>query len=192
MSNPVARVAEQWVGQHFRPGQKEQCAAFVRAMFLKVGIDLPNAANPSDRRLIPEEPLGPGYANSFAGDEVGPKVPFTGLLPGDIVMFRNTYGNYPRGVITHVGIYVGGGMMVHRPTSDRTVEQAGIASGFWRDLFAEARRPKEFLAAPTAKKRVRVKLTSNPRGFTLTVPDGLEPGAYPVVASDAWYEVEAS
>lgn len=189
----VVQVAQGWVGKEFNPGVGAQCAQFVRRCFLSAGIDLPNASHPTDGHLIPDEPLGPAYANSFAGDEVGRKVAFGDLRPGDVVMFRNTYGNWPTGVITHVGIYVGDGQMVHRPTSSRPVERANITAGFWRDLFQEARRPKQFAAGETPKNpKVLVKVFAHEGGHRLVLGTDLKAGTYDVVATTQQFEVEVA
>lgn len=188
MSSAAARIAEAWVGTDFHPGQTEQCAVFVRHVFRKAGIDLPVAKHPTDWEQTKNQAQGPGYANSFAGDEVGRRITrIADLRPGDIVMWRNTYGDYARGTITHVGIYVGGGMFVHRPTSTRPVEKAHL-SGFWADLFVEGRRP---LVAdkPEPKKTVRFKLFEHGGKRRLVVPEPLPPGTYDVVASEEWVEV---
>jgi len=134
----VIKVARHWVGRDFHAGQEAQCAAFVRAVFEEAHVTVGNARSPSDRNLLSNpNDLGPGYADSFAGDDVGPKVSRAEMRPGDIVMYLNTYGNFRPGVITHVAIYVGDGRVVHRPTRSRPVSLDPV------DLFriGEIRRP---------------------------------------------------
>ena len=138
----VIEIAKSMVGVAFRNGQTCQCAEFVRYVFEKAGFPLGIASHPSDYSLLPPgEPLGPSYADSLAGDEVGARIAKrTSLQAGDIVLFCNTYGNYPPGVITHVGIMVDGMHLVHRPTSARPVELVDITY-FSSSCFAEGRRP---------------------------------------------------
>jgi|GEM_PF-6401613 len=135
----VVELAKKWSGRHFHPGQEAQCAAFVRFVFSEAGFNLPNVSRPSDSHLLPQgTPFGPGYADSFAGNETGVRIKPEDLLPGDIIMFPNTYGSYAAGVITHVGIYVGNGMMVDRPTANKPVQLRSI----WTfGSIAEIRRP---------------------------------------------------
>ena len=45
------------------------------------------------------------------------------LKEGDIILFKNTYGSYRDGTITHVGIYTGNGKFVHRPTANKPVKE---------------------------------------------------------------------
>lgn len=138
--NKVLQRAESWVGKYFKEGESAQCANFVRNIFAEAGVPVGTAAHPSDASLLPGEPQGPSYANSFAGAEIGEKITsLSGLQPGDIVMFKNTYGNFPAGVITHVGIVADKDCFIHRPTFDRPVQRASLRS--WQSLFAEGRRP---------------------------------------------------
>jgi NlpC/P60 family len=135
-----------WKGRQFQTGQRERCAAFVRQMFKDVGIPIPVVTKPTDFNLLPPgSGVGENHADSFAGDTVGPKVNVEHVRPGDIVMYQNTYGNYRRGVITHVAIYVGDGTIIHRPTAAKPVinERLNYAT------VAEIRRPKQFVIAAT-------------------------------------------
>lgn len=148
----LVRIAKDWDGKYFNYGQKEQCAAFVRHVFNQAGIDLPNVLRPSDAYLLPSGTgFGPDFADSFAGNEVGVKVSPFDMLPGDIVMFANTYKqedgtSFPSGVITHVGIYVGDGMMVDRPTMHAPV----IKRSVWKfGKIAEVRRPRSLYPSGT-------------------------------------------
>lgn len=129
--NKLASVALAWKGKNFNPGQTEQCANFVRAMLKEAGFEIGVTTNPSDGYL----PTGVSYANGFAGDDVGKYIKYPAdLLPGDIVLFKNTYGEYPDGTITHVGIYTGNGYFVHRPTAAKPVILQELeAYGCWKE-----------------------------------------------------------
>lgn len=141
----VIAQANSMVGTYWRRGETCQCANFVRYVFDRCHCPLGVAAVPSDNALLPfGSPIGASYADSFAGDDVGEKIKRDALQGGDIVMFRNTYGDFPEGVITHVGIMVSSDSFVHRPTADRPVEHAFL-NGSWARLFAEGRRPLAFL-----------------------------------------------
>lgn len=154
----VVDIARSWVGRDFNPGALAQCAAFVRAVFAQADVPIGVASRPSDWRQTAGLPQGPDLANSFAGDDVGELVPrLEQLAPGDVVMFRDTYGYFPAGTITHVGIYVGGGEFVHRPTAARPVEKAALA-GYWADVFAEGRRVPGVSAEPAGDDLARLKV----------------------------------
>jgi hypothetical protein len=153
----VAAEATKRVGRSFRPGQTSQCANFVRDVFQATGITLPVVSRPTDLHLLgPGVALGPGYANSLAGPEVGPLIPPAQARPGDIVLYANTIPGYAPGVITHVAICAGNGRIIHRPTSDKPVCEEDMRYA----RIAEIRRPKALGGAgtPAAGGDVRVKI----------------------------------
>lgn len=129
-------VLNSWVGRDYNPGKPAQCAAFVREAWKEASLTLPVAAVADD--VYPE--TGPNMANSFAGNEIGPKVEIRDVRAGDIIMFSNTYGNYPPGTITHVATCVGDNTMVDRSTSSRPVLKRSIFS-FGREKIKQIRRP---------------------------------------------------
>lgn len=65
----------------------------------------------------------------------GKTVSKSNLQPGDLVFF-NTSG---KGV-SHVGIYVGGGNMIHSPSSGKTVSVTSINSSYYSSRFVTAKR----------------------------------------------------
>lgn len=67
---------------------------------------------------------------------VGRAVERSQLQPGDLVFFRTAGG----GRISHVGMYIGNGRMVHAPRSGKNIEIVGISSGYWHQKYATARR----------------------------------------------------
>lgn len=54
------------------------------------------------------------------------------LQPGDLVFFSN---------LGHVGLYVGGGKMIHAPSSGKTVTVVSITSGYYLSNYYGAGRP---------------------------------------------------
>jgi hypothetical protein len=118
----VVEIAEGWVGKDFNPGAKEQCAYFVRAVLEEAGIAIGVTQQPYDGFTSSE-----GFANSFFGKDVGKLIEDSSQLqPGDLVAFANTYGDYPSGTITHVGIYAGDGQIIDRPTASKPVQKQSI------------------------------------------------------------------
>ena len=67
--------------------------------------------------------------------KVGTTVNKSDLKPGDLVFF-NTSG---RG-ISHVGIYVGNGNMIHAPSSGKTVRVESINSSYYKSRYVTAKR----------------------------------------------------
>ena len=72
---------------------------------------------------------------SSAQSGYGRTVSKSNLQPGDLVFF-NTSG---KGV-SHVGIYVGGGNMIHSPSSGKTVSVTSINSSYYSSRFVTAKR----------------------------------------------------
>lgn len=72
---------------------------------------------------------------SSAQSGYGRTVSKSNLQPGDLVFF-NTSG----GGVSHVGIYVGGGNMIHSPSSGKTVSVTSINSAYYSARFVTAKR----------------------------------------------------
>ena len=82
-----------------------------------------------------------GYTlNRIADDQAqnGVAVNFDQLQPGDLILFSNTYSSSDW--ITHVGIYIGDGKIVHAANSKRGVTVDTITSGYYYSHYAGARR----------------------------------------------------
>lgn len=71
-------------------------------------------------------------------DQIGEGTPINmkGLRPGDLVFFDTAKQAGP----DHVGIYMGGGKMLHTPRPGKAVEIADITKGYYADLFMGGRR----------------------------------------------------
>ena len=66
----------------------------------------------------------------------GKAVSFSNLQEGDLLFF-STNGT---GQVSHVGIYVGNGKMVHAANSNKGVRYDNITSGYYKKTFKNARR----------------------------------------------------
>lgn len=128
VSQKVVEEAMSWVGKSFRPGVHAQCANFVRHIFKSLDIDVAVSKQPFDKAVQWNGPH-PARAQSFFGKDVGILITNKeDLQPGDLVAFANTYGNWGKGAITHIGIYVGNGMMVDRSTRSKPVYHRPIST----------------------------------------------------------------
>jgi cell wall-associated NlpC family hydrolase len=67
------------------------------------------------------------------------RIPFAGLAPGDVLFFGAKGPRSKPSQISHTGIYLGGGWMIH--SSGQGVALAAIATGYYAKSFAWARRP---------------------------------------------------
>ncbi len=121
----IAAAAEKWADRNFNPGVFGQCAVFVRQVLKDANVTLSPEVT---EQTLDGTWTGPAIANSFGADQGTVITELEDLLPGDIVMFDNTYGSWPEGNITHVGIYVGDGMMIDRATLAAPVQRRPVTT----------------------------------------------------------------
>ena len=67
---------------------------------------------------------------------VGSSVNYSSLKPGDL-LFSSTDGS---GNITHVGIYIGNGEMIHSPKPGDVIQRTNINTSYWKNAHAGAKR----------------------------------------------------
>jgi len=122
-STPV-EIAHRYLGVKYvfggsNPAVGLDCSGLVQLVFRQLGIALPRTAQ-----------------QQF---EATARVSREQLEPGDLVFFARTYAD-PHDWITHVGIYVGGGMQINAPTEGQVVSIQPVFSGFWGAHYAGAGR----------------------------------------------------
>jgi len=123
--NRLADYASSWNGRCFKPGQTCRCADFVSTMLQQSGTAPPGFRHEEGARGVLK---------------YGRPVDQNNLKTGDVVMFKNTYNAAHGHPITHVGIYIGDGKFVHRPTANRPVRVDSLDRGYWQEHFGAARR----------------------------------------------------
>ena len=111
-----AQIGRPYVWGGASPSTSFDCSGLVQWAYRQVGVALPRTAQQQYDFTLR---LG-------AGD----------LRPGDLVFFRNTYKVDPAEPITHVGIYVGNGVMVNAPTEGDVIREMPVFTGFWGAHFA--------------------------------------------------------
>jgi cell wall-associated NlpC family hydrolase len=121
-ANKLVEIASKWDGKEFKPGMTARCADFVSTMIKKTGLEPPNFRH---------------EVNVWEMQKQGKKVDKKNLKPGDIVYFGYTYLPVD---YTHVGIYVGDGKFVHRPTADKPVRIDCLKTGYFARKYSSARR----------------------------------------------------
>ena len=120
----VVAVAQQYLGMPYawggaHPSTSFDCSGLVQWSYGQVGVRLPRTAQ-----------------MQF---DATARVPTEQLQPGDLVFFQICC--QPPDTVTHVGIYVGGGQMLHAPTEGQVVRVESIDTPFWRGHFTGAGRP---------------------------------------------------
>ena len=68
----------------------------------------------------------------------GTTVSRSNLQPGDLVFFDTSGPN--NGVVSHVGIYVGNGQMIHSSSSQGKVIKVSIETSYWKNAYVTAKR----------------------------------------------------
>ncbi len=162
----LVQTALSYVGKEFRPGEREQCANFVREALKQAGIVVGVT-----RQAIDGHETGPAMASSFFGADVGTIIKDKSQFqPGDLVAFGGTYGGYSADTITHVGIYTGNGMMVDRSTSSEPVRERPLTT-FQHVLYAV--RPKS-----GASSEVNVRVFEQSSGQEVDATQRLSMGEF--------------
>jgi len=116
--NQIVSLAQSKVGCAYVYGgtgpNSFDCSGFTQWLYAQVGISIPRTASTQ-------------YAS-------GTYVSYSDLQPGDLLFF-DTFGG-----ASHVGVYIGDGMMVHAGTSATGVNYSNINSSYWSSCYLGARR----------------------------------------------------
>jgi cell wall-associated NlpC family hydrolase len=118
----VASTALQYVGYPYRwggssPATGFDCSGFSRFVFGTFGLDLPH--------------------DQWGQLRSGRSIPVDELLPGDVLIFQNTYTRGP----SHSGIYVGDGNFVHAADERHGVIVSSLGNSYWSSHYYAAARP---------------------------------------------------
>ncbi|HZU12194.1 MAG TPA: bifunctional lytic transglycosylase/C40 family peptidase [Chloroflexota bacterium] len=122
-SNRVVALARSQIGMPYVWGASDprvgfDCSGLVQWVYAQVGINLPRTAQAQY-----------DATQRLAQDQVE---------PGDLVFFANTYPSADP--ITHVGIYVGDGLMVNAANPTDGVGVMPVFTGYWGAHYAGAGR----------------------------------------------------
>ena len=151
----IVNEAKKWINKEYKPGQSAMCADFVSYCLQAAGYDyftqyVPNMTGWGKRINTVQE-----------------------LQAGDIIIWDFTYDAVsPAGIgaedtMTHVGLYIGNGDMVHRPTMSKPVQLISILEYSRYGAFNQGRRvwseveqariPELVLSCHSGKIAVEVK-----------------------------------
>ena len=114
----LLRIAAAQIGAPYRYGGNTQrgfdCSGLVQYTHSRIGVDVPRTTRQQ-------------WVHARAPDR-------RHLIPGDLVFFALD-GNKTR----HVGIYEGGGVFIHAPSSGKRVSRASLDNPFWQKRMIGAR-----------------------------------------------------
>lgn len=124
-TNRVVDLARSQVGMPYVWGASDphvgfDCSGLVQWVYAQVGISVPRTAQDqydATQRVSQDQ-----------------------LQPGDLVFFAHTYVSSPDEPITHVGIYVGDGLMVNAANPTDGVGVMPVFTGYWAAHYAGAGR----------------------------------------------------
>ncbi|MDQ9090212.1 NlpC/P60 family protein [Pseudoalteromonas haloplanktis] len=125
-TNVITNTALSWQDKGYRMGKAEQCMNWTREVLVSACGDhfkTLQTHTPWDAHLLGEgDKLAAIHADSLASDEFGQKITLLSKVQqGDLLFFKNTYGNWADGVITHVGIALDNSRYIHRMTSNKGI-----------------------------------------------------------------------
>lgn len=111
LGESIAKEAVKYLGVKYRGGQESptsgfDCTGLTYYVFNRYGISTPRGSS--------------SYYNA------GIEIPYSQIAPGDVISW-DTRKYDRRTTITHVGIYIGGGKMVHASSTNRKVVIVSVA-----------------------------------------------------------------
>ncbi len=120
----VVALARQYLGWPYvlggaNPATSFDCSGLVQWVYGQLGVRVPRTAQ-----------------QQYDATE---RIDDTDLRPGDLVFFARTYAD-PHDWVTHVGIYVGDGVMINAPQEGDVVREMSLAADFWVAHYAGAGR----------------------------------------------------
>ena len=95
------------------------CSGLVYWAYSQLGVQVPRTAQPQFEWALPIEP--------------------SQLQPGDLVFFQICCQSTD--TVTHVGMYIGNGQMIHAPVPGEYVRIEDISTPYWREHLAATGRP---------------------------------------------------
>ncbi|MDR1086066.1 MAG: C40 family peptidase [Deltaproteobacteria bacterium] len=118
LGQAAVKTAKKYLGVPYRYGGRSpkgfDCSGLVWYVYRQNGLELPDA--------------------SWKQVKAGQKVTKAELRPGDLVFFQS------KGKVNHVGIYIGGGEMIHAPGRGKNVTRANLSEKYYQRHYATARR----------------------------------------------------
>ena len=122
-SNRVVELARSQIGMPYVYGGESprtgfDCSGLVQWVYAQLGISLPRTAQAQYDATV--------------------RVSRDDLVPGSLVFFTATYPTSD--YISHVGIYVGDGMMVNAANPQDGVQEMPVFTGYWLEHYAGAGR----------------------------------------------------
>ncbi|MDR2199877.1 MAG: C40 family peptidase [Deltaproteobacteria bacterium] len=114
----IITTAHKYIGVPYVYGGRSpkgfDCSGLVWYVYRQHGVELPDSSRKQAAK--------------------GERIDFDEILPGDLIFFQSN------GTVNHVGLYIGGGEMIHAPGRGKKVRKANISDSYYRKHFALVRR----------------------------------------------------
>ena len=138
--------AETWLGTPYiwggtTKGIGADCSGFVQSLYKSVGITLPRVSRDQSKvgLIVNRQELLPGDLLFF--DTSNPRNASDIVTPTqEMIHAKQIVDGYSPNVISHVGLYVGKGKMIHAASGDGIIEYQDLDTTYYKNRFINARR----------------------------------------------------
>jgi hypothetical protein len=124
VSKALTQLGEDYVWGGSTPGVGFDCSGLVYWAHREAGATF------NDKAI--------GRTTASVYSTMGVAVAYSDLQPGDVVTFKTDPAT--PNTVTHIGIYMGNGNMVHAPTFGMNVQIENINNSYWQTKYYNARR----------------------------------------------------
>lgn len=146
ITNRLITVAESCLGVPYTWGgnTKESgmdCSGFVKYVYNELGFTLPRHSSDQSKvgKLIKRTELKVGDLLFFDTKDYRSYADV--LTPEEEMAYAKAFEEgYAPDIISHVGIYMGNGMMIHAPTFGQTIQYTSLETDYYKTRFVNARR----------------------------------------------------
>lgn len=124
-----------------KPHKGMDCSGFTQYVMKQVGYNIPRVSKDQSKygKLVPRNKLLPGDLLFF--DTTNPRDASDIKTPTQELQYAyEVEKGYKPTTVSHVGIYLGDGVMIHASSGDGRITYADLSSNYYKNRFINARR----------------------------------------------------